>query len=97
MYVLDESGNPVSEDDFMIWSNWHKDSDNTVARDAVYDVIISTIFLGLDYSHGHGMPQLYETMIFGGENDGIQVRYATRENALKGHAEAVKIITGSVV
>lgn len=36
-------------------------------------------------------PLLFETMIFGGKNDGFTKRYATWEEAERGHTEAVKI------
>lgn len=52
-------------------------------------IIISTMFLGMDHSWGHGDKQLFETMIFGGPRDQEQVRYATWEEAQKGHNEIV--------
>ena len=49
---------------------------------------VSTVFLWLD--HGwHGVPQLYETLVFGGEMDQEMDRYETREEALLGHAATV--------
>ena len=39
-------------------------------------------------------PILFETMIFGGEHDQYQERYATREEAVEGHARAVAPVTG---
>jgi hypothetical protein len=53
-------------------------------------VTVSTIFLGC--SHGiteHG-PLLFETMVFGGGQNGEQRRYATRKQALRGHAAIVR-------
>jgi hypothetical protein len=51
--------------------------------------MISTVFLGTDHSWGMGRPILYESMIFGGPMDQEQDRYATREEALAGHADLV--------
>ncbi len=53
-------------------------------------VRISTVFLGLDHRFGEGEPQLFETMIFGGEFDQEQWRYSTWEEAEKGHQKAIE-------
>ena len=58
------------------------------------DVRVSTVFLGLDHSWlGYGKPILWETMIFGGQNDqAYQERYASYEQALEGHQKAINFI-----
>jgi len=90
-YILDEHGNPVQEHDVVNWLNWYAETANRiVARDEIDGVVISTIFLGVD--HGCNGPELFETLVFGGEHSGAQIRYDTREHALKGHAEAVIIV-----
>jgi hypothetical protein len=48
-------------------------------------VEISTVFLGLDHNFGQGPPLLFESMVFGGEDDGEMVRYSTWEEAETGH------------
>jgi len=51
---------------------------------------VSTVYLGLDHGWGESL-QIFETMVFGdGPMDQECVRYATREQALDGHAEMVK-------
>ena len=55
-------------------------------------VQVSTVFLGMDHSHGGSSPILFETMIFGGEWDGYQKRFETWEEALTGHWEACQIV-----
>ena len=50
---------------------------------------VSTVFLGLNSSFRPGEPMLFETMIFGGSLDGEQWRYATYDQAERGHADAV--------
>lgn len=74
------------------WANWFETADRVVAKDEIGDIKISTVFLGLDYSFGAGKPLLFETMIFGGENDQYQERYSTWEEAEAGHKEAVALV-----
>jgi hypothetical protein len=63
-----------------------RDESRRVAKDSINDIEISTVFLCLDHSYGEdGPPILFETMIFGGENDGWMKRYCTYDEALEGH------------
>jgi hypothetical protein len=52
---------------------------------------VSTVFLGIDGSVRRLSPILFETMIFGGDEDGFQMRYGTWEESVKGHEEACLI------
>jgi hypothetical protein len=64
-----------------------------VAKIEIGDVTVSTVLLVMDHNFGQGEePLIFETMIFGGDHDGYQMRYATRELAEAGHAVAVKLI-----
>jgi hypothetical protein len=56
------------------------------------------VFLGTDHNLGDygDAPILYETMIFGGPLDQEQWRYASREEAVAGHATAVELAHGAV-
>ncbi len=56
------------------------------------DVIVSTVFLGIDHNHFGSKPILWETMIFGGRLDGYQERYETFDDALFGHGRAVRLL-----
>ena len=91
-YILDEQGNPVKEPDRRRWAEWYEKNDQNrlVALDEVGNAEVSTVFLGIDYSHGRGAPLLYETMIIGGNHD-YQRRYSNREEAKVGHNEAVEL------
>lgn len=61
-----------------------------VALTPIDGIQVSTVFLGLDHSmHLSGPPILFETLIIGGPLDGEQRRYATWDEAERGHAEAV--------
>jgi len=72
--------------------------DRTVKKDKIVshgeDITVSTVFLAIDHSYGGGPPILFETMIFGGERDGYQDRYATWEEALEGHGVALALAKG---
>jgi hypothetical protein len=50
------------------------------------------------YENGQrvGLPILFETMIFGGEHDQYQDRYATRDEALEGHKKALAMAKGEL-
>ncbi len=90
-YILSISGDPIPEPDIMKWAQWFGTEDRTVARTELPgDVVVSTVFLGLDNAFGVGEPQLFETMIFGGALADTQDRYATRNASLNGHAYYVE-------
>lgn len=58
---------------------------------------VSTVFLGIDHSFGYGGPPvLFETMIFGGEQDGYQERCCTYDEAIAMHAKACQIAFGMI-
>ncbi len=90
-YVLDDEGQPLllEDGDWLAWAQWFEHADRHIGKDELLptDVWVSTVFLGLDHAFGGGTPILFETMIFGGPLDQEQDRYATREEALIGHAE----------
>lgn len=94
-YILDADGNPAVVD-LLTWADWYENADEArrVARTQIGDADVSTVFLGLDHSSGRGQPLLFETMVFGGEQNGWQTRYSTREEADAGHAAAVAWLEG---
>lgn len=83
-YILDSDGNPVKEPNLLKWAEWYETADRDVAKDTIGDVVVSTYFLGLDFSLGVGPLQLYETTVCGAENDS-GCRYENRVEALAGH------------
>ncbi len=86
-YILDGK-NVVECNDLMEWASWYQTAERRVAKTEGNDVRVSTVFLGIDHSFGDGPPELFETMIFGGEHDDDQRRYSTWDEAEKGHLEA---------
>lgn len=92
MYYILKNKKPVQVNSVTLWAEQFEKSDRKV-NDTFLDneVHISTVFLGLDHSFGGGTPILFETMIFGGDNDGYQERYSNWDDARKGHIKAVKL------
>lgn len=94
-YILDNEGNPVPEPDVLKWGAWFEKGDRRVARDEFGDVVVSTVFLGLDHAYPTCPgcdPQLYETMVFGGKHTEYTERCARRDEALAMHARAVALV-----
>lgn len=54
---------------------------------------VSTMFFGMQAfeNDDKGNPLVFETMIFGGENDGYCDKHGTWEDAELGHIEAIKV------
>ena len=100
-YVLDEEGVPVQEPNIFAWGRWFQETkERKVQQDTIKiasgNVIVSTVFLGVDYSFlMGGKPVLFETMIFDSDIKVLQEyqeRYETREQALEGHSRAVSLV-----
>ena len=94
-YILDEDNKPVISKVLSAAGWLEKNPDRRkVALDKMPgDVRVSTVFLGLD----HGFlasedPILFETMIFGGPEDGYQERYKTWKEAEEGHKRALELV-----
>ena len=98
----DREGMPISADQHAgLQRNW---SYKCVARSYFRDVIVSTVWLGLDHGFGcEERPVVFETMVFDSEvnNDGLHPsmseftrRYTTVEDALQGHVEVLEEVQG---
>jgi hypothetical protein len=92
--MLDAHGEAQPCDDVLEWGRWFerssKDRSRIIAADKDEgpdgtDVLISTVFLGLDHQWGEGPPVLWESLVFGGPLDQQMQRYTSREAALAGH------------
>jgi len=85
-YIL-EGKTPI-KCDLLEWGQWFEKAERTVKKIYIGKVLISTVFLGLDYSfgfEGEWLPILFETMVFGGTLNGEMARYPTWEQAEEGH------------
>ena len=80
------------------WAVWFEEADRRVVETTIGPYWVSTVFLGAD--HGFmGRVLLFETMVFdksGGEKraalDVFADRYATWDEAIAGHANAVAMV-----
>jgi hypothetical protein len=95
-YIL-KGRTPELCEDVVEWARWYDKADRRVAdwQGTVngQDVRVSTVFLGIDHDFSKdGPPILFETMVFGGERDQEQERYATWEEAEDGHAKFVSLM-----
>ena len=94
-YVLD-GHTPIEVTDVLEWARMFETAARHVARTTLAEgVEVSTAFLGIDHSFGTGPPLLFETLVFGGKCDGDMRRYATWEEAERGHEEeCVRVLRG---
>lgn len=90
-YILVDK-KPVRCPDISEWGKWFEVNDKSVGKTTIGDINISTVFLGLDHNHWGGEPVLFETMIFGGEDDQYQDRCSTYEEAEAMHERVVKMV-----
>lgn len=108
-YILDVEGNPQACDDVATWGYWMSQRSNKIIQQTqVGEYFVSTVFLGLDYSFGQlEGPILFESMVFKSTPEARVMadadawtdidsrRYATRAEALEGHAQLVRKYEGS--
>lgn len=94
-YILD-GHRPVPVADVREAERILSGNERSVARTAVGEHKVSTVFLVIDHNFmGEGDPVLFETMVFSEENkeiDGFTRRYSTWEQAEQGHKELVKMV-----
>ena len=75
------------------WEEWFMTTDRTVAKTQLSnDTEVSTVFLGSNHSLGDRVPLLFETLVFGGQFDGLKEHYPTWQDAEEGHQKWVKEI-----
>jgi hypothetical protein len=60
---------------------------------------VSTVWLGLNHQWGDGPPLIFETMVFGAAELGLDQwceRYSTKAQAVAGHERVVTMVTAAV-
>lgn len=86
----DREGKPMDLD---AWSAAFGDQEyKRVGYTEVGDVRVSTVWLGMNHNWGDGPPLIFETRVFGGEDDEWMDRYATEDAAVAGHNEVVAAV-----
>lgn len=69
------------------------ESSRIVRQSQINELLVSTIFTGIDYSFGSGEKRLFETMIFGMEDDiHPKWQHATWDESVEKHDQIVKMI-----
>ena len=89
-YRLD--GASVVECDLFEWAKAFEKPDRIIKQDTLSTgVRVSTVFLGIDHGYDDSkLPLLFETMIFGIDEDEYQTRCSTYQEALAMHEVALK-------
>lgn len=95
-YIETDDGQVVQEPNLTAWSMWMERANRIVARTEIDDILISTVFLGIDHAWGGGPPVLWETMVFGGPLDDYTARYTNRAAALANHHQMVMAVRYSL-
>jgi hypothetical protein len=85
-------GQPI---DMLTWARLFEDPEYKIIEQTqiTEEVRVSTVWLGLNHNWFPGELRIFETMVFGGEHDLWQARYATEEAAREGHADTVGWLT----
>lgn len=86
---------PFKCHDSKIWHKFMDSANREVKFDSVNGVKISTVFIGFDYMCGRNPPRLFETMVFGGEQNGYLKRYISWNDAEEGHEEVKELVLKS--
>ena len=87
----------VPEPNMTKWGEWMQHSLNeekrvgrTTIKNQPGEILVSTVFLGLDHSFREGPPLLFETLVFGGELNEEMERCSTWVEAEAMHKQMVK-------
>lgn len=94
LYIL-KGKTPICVDQDI--SKYPDANERIIVRSERGDLLVSTVFLGMDHSWGNGDPILFESMTF---KDGSQFeelgceRYTTYDDAIEGHIRMCKLAFG---
>lgn len=90
--ILDKNHEVLPVEDLLYWGAWFDENtelrnvDKTQIND---DILVSTVFMGINSGHGDGPALWFESMVFGGKMDQEQRRYSTWTQAVAGHDQLV--------
>ena len=77
---------------FFEYAAWYETHDRTIDRTQIGDVLVKTVFHGIDRSNGYGPPLIFETRVSGRVFDGETRCYATLGEAKRGHHDIVDAV-----
>lgn len=89
-YTLE--GHDVKPCDLMTWARWLESANRKIGYTKTENGNVSTVCLGLNHQFDDGPPLLFETLVFGGTEDGDMERYSTYDQAVCGHKKMVEKI-----
>ncbi len=93
-YILeDKKTKAVSSEE---WGRWFRTADTRVAVLRDGDILVSTVFLGLNASSESAPPQIFETMVFGGPLDKEQEKCSTWKQAEEMHRRMAQRVVEAV-
>lgn len=94
-YILNKDQEPVEVENIIDWAHWMSTHERRVMLTKFEstdkndkEILISTVFLGVDHNFGNGPPILWETMIFPDDKWRYQRRHTSRYEAVIAHEEA---------
>jgi hypothetical protein len=76
-YILGADGRTPVKATLREWGEWFQGDPQRriLSRSKIPGGYVSTVFLGLDHGWDGGPPVLWETLVFGGPEDGFMDRY----------------------
>jgi len=105
-HSLDEISTPIDDHFYKLVENepvrcslteyaqsMQMESNRIIAQNQINELLVSTIFTGIDLSFGSGEKRLFETIVFGMEGDiHPKWEHATYNDAVEKHNQIVKMI-----
>jgi hypothetical protein len=93
IFEFNQAGQPITMDAWLV--AFANTEFRTLGLEWVGDALVSTVWVGVDLD-GEDPPLIFESMVFGGPLDHTTWRYATRDEAVAGHAELIKRVSAEV-
>ena len=87
-FHFDRNGKPLTNADYMLLFTYQPYK--VLRKEKVGELLVSTVWLGLNHSYENDTPIIFETMVFENDTDSVYTeRYATEQQALMGHGKAL--------
>jgi hypothetical protein len=95
-FILDAEGDPQAVDlpTYLAWMAQHYEAHRVVLQTHTARGRISTVFLGVNHDPSGDRPVVWETRVISGAFDGWTSRYASRLDAIRGHARIQALLEG---